>query len=387
MNTATKPIQIFKPGKHVAMSGQTLSFSESDLDATIAAYDPAKHEAPLVVGHPTTDGPAYGWVASLSKEGGALTAQPAQLDSQFAELVSAGRFKKISASFYHPESTTNPVPGVYYLRHVGFLGAQAPAVKGLKNPEFAANEDGVVTLEFGEYGFGVVADVLRRLREWIIGSSGQVKADELIPNWQIDTLTEIANRPEPDPAEASITPANLPSFAEANKQQGTSMTPEQQAMMDNLKKENERLLAEQTAFAEREGHIVAAERKLAAAQHADFCEGLVKAGQLHPKLKESAVALLSGFSGDAVVEFSEGDGVVKKPAIETMKGFLSGLPKYIELGELAGTDQGDIKAPEKFTVPAGFSVDPAQLELHHKALAYAEKNECSYEVAITAVSQ
>jgi hypothetical protein len=44
------------------MSGQALAFSESDLQATVAAYDPAKHEAPLVVGHPTHDMPAYGWV-------------------------------------------------------------------------------------------------------------------------------------------------------------------------------------------------------------------------------------------------------------------------------------------------------------------------------------
>lgn len=47
-----KPIHIFKPGKHVAMSGVSLNFSESDLAATVRAYDPALHEAPLVLGHP-----------------------------------------------------------------------------------------------------------------------------------------------------------------------------------------------------------------------------------------------------------------------------------------------------------------------------------------------
>ena len=65
MNT-TKPLHIFKPGRQTAMSGVTLEFSESDLEASARAYDPAKHEAPLVIGHPRTDDPAQGWAKSLS---------------------------------------------------------------------------------------------------------------------------------------------------------------------------------------------------------------------------------------------------------------------------------------------------------------------------------
>lgn len=146
--TPNAPIQIFKPGRHTAMGGQVLSFSESDLQATVAAYDPAKHEAPLVVGHPRHDLPAYGWVQALGFSEGGLDATPAQVNTDFADMVAAGAFKKISASFYSPDAANNPVPGVYYLRHVGFLGAQAPAVKGLRQPSFADDETGVVT--FGE---------------------------------------------------------------------------------------------------------------------------------------------------------------------------------------------------------------------------------------------
>ncbi|MFS2072756.1 hypothetical protein ACEN9D_28795 [Pseudomonas sp. CT11-2] len=42
------------------------------------------------------------------------------------------------------------MPGVYYLRHVGFLGAQPPAVKGLRPIELAEGEPGVI--EFSEDG-------------------------------------------------------------------------------------------------------------------------------------------------------------------------------------------------------------------------------------------
>ncbi|OBS10793.1 hypothetical protein [Acidihalobacter prosperus] len=143
----THPLNIFRVGRHTAMSGATLNFTEADLAATAQAYDPAIHEAPIVVGHPAHDDPAYGWVSRVEAIGDTLQAQPHQVEEQFAELVSAGRYKKISASFYTPDSPANPVPGVYYLRHVGFLGAQPPAVKGLKQAEFADGEDGVVQVE------------------------------------------------------------------------------------------------------------------------------------------------------------------------------------------------------------------------------------------------
>lgn len=141
-NTA---LHIFKPGRHTAMNGQALAFSEADLAATCAAYDPAKHEAPLVVGHPAHDIPAYGWVKALAFNEGGIDATPAQVNSDFADMVAAGAFKKISAAFYAPDAPQNPVPGVYYLRHVGFLGAQPPAVKGLRSPAFADAEVGVPT--------------------------------------------------------------------------------------------------------------------------------------------------------------------------------------------------------------------------------------------------
>lgn len=128
MNT-TKLIHIFKPGRHVAMSGAALNFTESDLQASAAAYDPAIHEAPLVIGHPKVDAPAYGWVKSLAAGGDGLNIEPHQVNPDFAEMFASGAFKKVSASFYAPDSPCNPVPGVYYLRHVGF-GAQPPAVKG-----------------------------------------------------------------------------------------------------------------------------------------------------------------------------------------------------------------------------------------------------------------
>jgi hypothetical protein len=96
--TTSKPIQIFKAGTHTAMSGAVLNFTEADMAACAANYDPARHEAPIVVGHPRHDGPAHGWISSLAFADSSLEAQPDQVDAAFAEMVAAGRFKKISVN-------------------------------------------------------------------------------------------------------------------------------------------------------------------------------------------------------------------------------------------------------------------------------------------------
>lgn len=136
MNTP-KPLHIFRAGRHTTMAGETLAFSEADLAATAAAYSPSKHEAPLVIGHPKTDDPAHGWVTGLLAQGANLFAVPRAVDPAFAESVNSRAFPKVSAKFYRPDAANNPVPGVWYLRHVGFLGAVPPAIKGLADPSFA----------------------------------------------------------------------------------------------------------------------------------------------------------------------------------------------------------------------------------------------------------
>lgn len=98
------PIHIFKAGEHCPMSGEVMRFTQADLQATIQAYDPALHEAPLVIGHPKHNKPAWGWVARLTGDGNNIYAVAKQMDPAFAETVRSGRYKKRSASFYAPDS-------------------------------------------------------------------------------------------------------------------------------------------------------------------------------------------------------------------------------------------------------------------------------------------
>jgi hypothetical protein len=70
---------------------------------------------------------------------GVLEARFGDGDPDFEELVRRGYFKKRSASFY-VDPATAPGGRVPYLRHVGFLGAQPPAVKGLRDIQFNEGE-------------------------------------------------------------------------------------------------------------------------------------------------------------------------------------------------------------------------------------------------------
>ncbi|CAK0772402.1 Mu-like prophage I protein [uncultured Gammaproteobacteria bacterium] len=150
-------IEVFRPGTFTDMHGRTESFSEATINEIASRYDPAVFQAPIVVGHPKDNHPAYGWIGGLSVNGGVLTATPVQVERNFSEMVSAGRFKKVSVSLFQPDHPSNPKPGRPYLRHVGFLGAAAPAVTGLKPVSFGADSAGVI--EFTE------SDAFD-LREW-----------------------------------------------------------------------------------------------------------------------------------------------------------------------------------------------------------------------------
>lgn len=110
-----------------------------------------------------------------------------------AELGAAGRYKKVSASFYRPDAPCNPKPGAYYLRHVGFLGAQPPAVKSLKAIEFADGEDGdVVTVQFANAPVRGLHAVLHGIRQWMIEKFGFEYADRALPSRAVDMMRDEA---------------------------------------------------------------------------------------------------------------------------------------------------------------------------------------------------
>lgn len=132
--TVKKVFQIFRAGKHTSMQGNTMEYSEADLYRTAQSYRP--NSAPLCLGHPADNKPVYGRVVSMFVKAGKLFAH-ADVGVGLLKAVKEGRYKNRSAAFYGMIHPDNPVPGVWTLRHVGFLGSVGPAVRGMDPLEFA----------------------------------------------------------------------------------------------------------------------------------------------------------------------------------------------------------------------------------------------------------
>lgn len=376
-------IHVFRAGSHTPMTGATLSFAEADLAATARAYDPAKHEAPIVVGHPKLDAPAYGWVGGLTAEGGDLFATPKQVEPAFADLVKEGRFKKVSVAFFKPDHPSNPTPGTYYLKHVGFLGAVPPAVKGLRPIEFAADDAGTLTVEFGEVSgwrlgwlLSDIAAMFRGVRDHLVARDGVDEAEKVLSGDRVQRLAEQAAAMQ---AEAASAPA--PSFADPP-------APTPATSPETTRVTEEELAARERAIAEREAAFAAREAEGRKAEDAAFVAGLVKAGRLPQGLVPRVVAFMGAMEPAGEVAFAEGGAMVKETPREAFRELLSKLPPLVQFAEFAGGDgpgAGDAPTTAEF---AGQRTDPERMALHRKALAYQKAHpNTDYVTAVMAVEQ
>lgn len=386
-------IHIFKAGTHRSTTGHEFAFSEADLAATASAYDPALHEAPLVIGHPKTDDPAYGWTKSVAVAADGLFAVPHEVQPAFSELVDSKAFKKISAKFYGKDDPANPVPGVYYLRHIGFLGAQPPAIKGLKGIEFSDAGDGIeFELEFSEaedamvWALDDIVAALRAMREHVIEKEGTESADKVLPGWRLESLTASATRARAALAKA---PGLAPAFSEpTTHQESTTVSPEEAAALQARAQQLEADLA--AARTTVRASAVAANT----AAHAAFAEALIADARIATADKAVVTALLDfaepaviqGEDAPAVVEFGEGEA--KQPIGAAIKAFLQGLPQRVGTGEQASRDRAAATngAGQGDELQYAEGTPQDQIDLDKRIRAYASTHKLSYSAAASAIA-
>jgi hypothetical protein len=135
-----KWIEVLKTGTFTSSNGEKVSFTETDLDE-IAKSNPANdRDTPLVFGHPKDNGPAFGWLDGMKRQGNRLLAKFKDVPEKVKELTKAGHYKKVSVSLMQDKKT---------LRHVGLLGAVQPAVPGLADVDFTGKDDSI-NIEFTE---------------------------------------------------------------------------------------------------------------------------------------------------------------------------------------------------------------------------------------------
>ena len=144
-------VEVFSTGRKIGVTDDGTKIPvDIDLDflqTAASTYNAETHEAPACIGHPKHDAPAYGWVSGARVNGNKLEVQFAETQPEFERMVKSGMFKKRSPKFYMDDEA--PGGKGPYIRHVAFLGAMAPAAKGLKDVQHAQfNEDEGKTIAF-----------------------------------------------------------------------------------------------------------------------------------------------------------------------------------------------------------------------------------------------
>lgn len=281
-------VELLRVGTFTSAEGENVTFTAEDLQSLADAYDPAVFESPAVVGHPRMNDPAYGWVKGLRVEGDKLVGDIGDVVASFADAVRKRIFPKVSVQIWPAGSRASPRPDVPYLKHVGFLGAAAPAVKGLRPVSFSEDQQaGCTTIE-----------------------------------------TPVAEPvPIPTPKEISM----------------SEKIEEQDA---ELKARAEKLAADEAALqVKMDAHakdVRSFAESQAAARKADalsFAEGLVAAGTLAPAGKDQVAFLHELLAADDVQSFGEGDDA--QPATAIFRSLFDKANPVISLGEAAPRQKGE----------------------------------------------
>jgi hypothetical protein len=392
-NATTPPalIEVFRAGSHTDINAVQVNFSEADLQAIADSYDPAVHEAPLVVGHPKLDNPAYGWARRFVVQGSVLFAEPYQVEEQFGNLVNEGRFKKVSLAMYSPTAASNPKPGTWYPKHVGFLGAKAPAVKGLKSVQFGEAEEGVHC--FGDYAETAILGMLRRMRDFLLVQFGAETADRVLPSYELDyAMQEQAADQVRDALTDTSSEGATPAFAEGS-QPGAGdevmSAQEKAALQAQLDAANRRAADVESKLAARDLADVA---KAIKAEAVAFAETMVDQAKLPRERAAEVVAiyeiLAKPNAEGSVLQFGEGDQA--KSAVDAFKALIDQAKPAVEFGEHAKRPEGDNLAEGDELAQFAECSDPARLQLARDSLVYQRKSESagkpiSYLEAVKAV--
>lgn len=336
-----KWIEVFRAGDY----GDKGSYSEADLDKMVRNFQPSQHEPPLTIGHPEHDAPAWGWVQALKRLGNTLFAKFKDVQPQFEELFRSGQFRKRSISLY----TTPDGP---MLRHVGFLGAMPPEVKGLADVKF--REGQFQAIEFDEESemeneeLKGLRKAIRKLTEFFERSGARSDAAPDFKKELTEALKPIEQR-----------------FSDLEKKLNDEKSAREAAAATTS-------TASQTAFAEKQMQRIKDKQR--------WIPAFDKMGlpQIFAELSKSPTK----------VAFGEGDKKQEKPLAEVFADFMCALPKLVPAGELAPSAAQDPKVvPIRFNEPTDkhVVVDQTSISMAEAATKLAAEKKITYGDALREV--
>ena len=320
-------IAISQKGKFADSQSVERNLDESFLNNVIANFTP--DEVPAVIGHPKDNAPAFGWVSALRLNNDVLEAQFADTDDQFEQMVVDGKFRKRSASFY-----LNPPS----LRHVGFLGANPPAIKGLRDIQFSDGDFCAVEISFKEQTMEKEnenpAEVKKTFGEWWKETFGGGEK----------TPAPTASFSEAD-AQKLIDAAVAKAKDEAKKEAVTEFGEQLKTRDEQIKSLTESVNA--SSASGKRSEIVSFVESIPAEKGKHF---LKRAG-----IVEFMESLAADDKADAI-SFSEGDGDAKVEhkfsRLDWFKNYVNSQKSFVEFGEkfgniVATADADAVVTPER----------------------------------------
>lgn len=355
-----RELEIFRVGSWQGSGkGAQREWTAQDLRQLAETYDQAVLPAPITIGHtqdlPTT-APAYGWVESLVVRGDRLIARLSQVVPELVRLVREGYYKTRSIEIYPPGHPANPKPEGFYLKAVAFLGAQAPAVKGLADVQFsttpALSYAEAVQIDPPTRGGGrQMKDFWKALRAQL-NSLGV--ATPPLAHAAGDLATEVQGQEIYDLLNALYAKVSeiFDDAAETDKKgRVLGMVDELKTMIGaltfvaaraamvtsfsaaDLKAAADKAQADERKRGERE-HQGALRR----ASIATFCEGLKGKGHLAPAWEKAGLATFLEQLGESDTMLTFAEGAQAQTPLAWMQGFLAALPKLIEFKEIAAAE-------------------------------------------------
>ena len=305
---------VFRCGTHLDHSGKWRTFTEADIDKAIASYQ--SDSAPIVVGHPTLNAPAFGWIQQFRRQGPTLQARASRVADEFADLVKRGLYKNRSISF-NSDGT---------FRHVGFLGAAAPAVKGLEDIQFA---------DKGEF--------------YTMDTTENVQTDQAAAQEQaVEAQAEEVKKAQPE-ATADVAPQSSRADAELKVEPKVSLSDlegQQKQFQDTVKALESRIKV-------LENDLNTAQAKNRKVEFAAYADDLIREGRLNPVAKATLINIMEGMFTSDQANFASPENSV----LNSFKGFLNiALPKnaalYVDFAAHSGQRSAQSLTPREVAAKA-----------------------------------
>jgi hypothetical protein len=309
-------------GKATSSSGEEIDFTLADLNEIADSYDGVNNPAPIVIGHPKSNEPAMGWFESIKVVGNQLMGIPTKVNEAFKESVKRGEYLKVSPSIFKRDANANPTKGKLSLRHLGALGAGAPAMpNGVLNPDDFADTDESFCFDFS--------------------------FEEVAKQKKLETKPKRKKTVSKDKEKEANDFAELQRRLDASELKNKELAKTNSDLIKNsIVKETD-----------------------------DFCAELVKAGNILPSHKDSVKAIFGSLDSLDSSDFSEGDN-----PRELVKGFLKTINAFDFNEKSKDNDEpkphSDFNAPTDAIVVKDDLVDLAEIE------AFAKKEGISLEDAM-----